>query len=112
MHMYLSSVPGDLLPGLVLAFIGTAAAFPPYLALRHSARGRARSSIGYLMGLGAGLSASILLLALLRGHGPQDAVALAGLLGSFFGPFLGMVRAKRHRKHRPRRRVMVESISP
>jgi xanthosine utilization system XapX-like protein len=112
MHTYVSSVLGELLPGLVLALIGTAAAVPPYAALRHSARGRARSSIGYLMGLGAGLAMTIVMVALLRAHGPQDALAFAGLLGSFFGPFFGMLRAKRQRKHRPRRRVMVEGLSP
>jgi xanthosine utilization system XapX-like protein len=63
------------------------------------------------MGLGAGLTASILVFHLLPARGPQDAIALAGLLGSFFGPFLGMLRARRQRKHRPKRRVLVESAS-
>ena len=111
MHTYLSSVLGDLLPGLVAVVIGVVAALPPYHALRRTGRGRARSSIGYLMGFAAGLAGTISILTILHLEGGHDAVALAGLMGAFFGPFYGMFRAKRQRKQRPRRRIAVEGLS-
>lgn len=111
MPSFVSSVAGDLLPGLLLAAVAALAALPPYLALRESGRGRARSAIGYLSGFGAGLAATIAALGMLSRDLPADAIVAAGLLGAFFGPFLGMLRGTHRRKHRPRRRTMAEGFS-
>jgi hypothetical protein len=109
MHSFVSSMLGDVSPGLVLALVALLAAVPPYLALCQSSRGRARSAVGYLLGLFSGLVATVVAAVALRDHADPEAVVAAGLTASFFSPFVGMVRAKWQRKKRPiRRRTFVE----
>ena len=109
MHSYVSNLLTDVSPGVVLALIAFLAAAPPYLTMCQSARGRARSAIGYLLGLAAGLSATVVSVITLRAYADAQAVAAAGLTASFFSPFVGMLRAKWQRKKRPtRRRAVVE----
>ncbi|MBX9591921.1 MAG: hypothetical protein K2X43_21725 [Hyphomonadaceae bacterium] len=112
MHSYASSLMSDVSPGLALAFVALLAATPPYLALHQSARGRARSAIGYLLGLGTGLAATVVSVAILGAHADAQAIVAAGLAASFFSPFVGMLRAKWRRKGRPvRSRTVVEGLS-
>jgi hypothetical protein len=112
MHRYVSSLSGELSPGLVLALSALLGGAAAYLPLCQTARGRARSAIAYLAGLAAGLTATACAVAALHSKADGDAMAVAGLLGSFFGPFLGMLRARWRRKHRPaRRRAMAEGLS-
>jgi ABC-type xylose transport system permease subunit len=111
MPSFVSSLAGDLLPGLMLAAVTALAAIPPYLALRQSGRGRARSAVGYLLGFAAGLASTVAAVATLSAEMGPDAIAAAGLLGAFFGPFFGLLRGRQHRKHRPRRRTMAEAFS-
>lgn len=108
MHSYVSSLLSDVSPGVTLALVALLAAMPPYLALCQTGRGRARSAIGYLMGLGSGLAATIVLATTLGAHADAQAIVGAGLTASFFSPFAGMLRAKWRRKPRPRRRTVVE----
>ncbi len=112
MHSYVSSLLGDVSPGIVLAAVALLAAAPPYLALCQSSRGRARSAIGYLLGFGAGLAATVVCATTLGAHADTEAIVAAGFLASFFSPFLGLLRAKWRRKSRPvRRRTVVEGFS-
>jgi hypothetical protein len=112
MSSYLSGLLSDTAPGLALALVAFLAAVPPYHVVCQSARGRARSAIGYLLGLGAGLAATIAFAMALGPHGDAAAIGAAGLLASFFAPFAGIARAKWRGKRRPlrRRKAMVEGI--
>jgi hypothetical protein len=111
MHGYVSSLVGELSPGLVLGLTALLAATPPYLTLCQTTRGRARSAIAYLTGLCAGLAGTVVAVATLQATADADAVVAAGLIGSFFAPFAGMLRAKWRRKPRPRRKAMAEGFS-
>ena len=112
MHSYVSSSVSDVSPGLALAVVALLAAVPPYLALCQSARGRARSAVGYLLGLATGLAATVVSVVALRAHADAQAIVAAGFLASFFSPFVGMLRAKWRRKGRPaRRRTVAEGFS-
>jgi hypothetical protein len=101
MHSYWSSLVGETSPGLTLALVAFLAATPPYRVLCQSARGRARSAIGYLLGLVTGIAATLALAFALRAHADAEAILVTGLLASFFGPFVGMLRAKWSGKRRP-----------
>lgn len=83
------------------------AVVPPYVVLRRSHRGRARSAVSYLCGLAAGLAATVFLAALLDTFTDTDAVIAAGLLSSFVGPFLGLARAKWEGPRRKSRSVAI-----
>lgn len=112
MHSYVSSLVSDVSPGLALALVALLAAVPPYFALCQSARGRARSAVGYLLGLATGLAATVVSVVALRAHADAQAIVAAGFLASFFSPFAGMLRAKWRRKGRPsRRRTVAEGFS-
>ena len=112
MHSYVSSLVSDVSPGLALAVVALLAAVPPYLALCQSARGRARSAVGYRLGLATGLAATVVSVVALRAHADAQAIVAAGFLASFFSPFVGMLRAKWRRKGRPaRRRTVAEGFS-
>ena len=89
MHSYVSSFVSDVSPGLALALVALLAAVPPYLALCQSARGRARSAVGYLLGLATGLAATVVSVVALRAHADAQAIVAAGFLASFFSPFVG-----------------------
>ena len=98
----------DVLPGVTLILVGSLSALPAYRIVRRQRPGRARSAIGYLSGFAVG-GLTIVLLSSMAGpvHG-------SGLVGAFFGPFIGMARAKWKRpRRRPRRmplRVAVEVV--
>jgi hypothetical protein len=107
MPSYLAGLASDTAPGLALVAIALAAAIPPYLITSHSTRGRARSAIGYLLGLGAGLIATVLLAAVAGAGTDIEAMALAGLAAAFFAPFAGLARGKWQARRRPVRRKTV-----
>jgi predicted lysophospholipase L1 biosynthesis ABC-type transport system permease subunit len=94
MGIYWSSLAGEASPGLTLAGVAALAALPPYKLLRQSSEGRARSAIGYLSGFLAGLVATAFLAVVVLGFADRTAVVEAGVCAAFFGPFIGMVRAK------------------
>jgi hypothetical protein len=77
------------------------AACPAHTLLRQYGRGRAREAIAYLAGLAAGLALTAALLFVFPVVS-AGRIAEAGLIGAFFGPFAGMLRAK---WERPRRRA-------
>ena len=108
MNSYWVSFVADVSPGIVMALVGFLAAVPPYVLLRTSSRGRARSAISYLCGLGAGLVATALLAALLGVFADADAILEAGLFSSFVCPFVGMARAK---WDRPRKRSRSPAVA-
>jgi hypothetical protein len=98
--MYWSSLASETSPGLALVVAAVLASLASYSLLKHASRGRARSAIAYLSGLILGLSATI---ALAPFADPATVVG-PGVLGAFFGPFLGMVRAKWEGPPKRRRR--------
>ena len=83
----------DAVPGLVLVFVLAMAALPAERIAASSTRGRARTAVAYLAGFGrwAHYQRVVATFAALR-RDPQALGALA-LLGSFVGPFVGLVRA-------------------
>lgn len=112
MNSYWSSLAVDTSPGLTLAMVAFLAAFPPYTLMRKSSRGRARSAVAYLTGLAIGLASTVLFTLLLRRMVDPAAIIGAGLMGAFFAPFVGMVRAKWERPRRaPRNPAMVRDFS-
>ena len=105
------SFVADTSPGLVLSVAGMLAAWVPYGLMRQSDRGRARSAIAYLCGLGTGLVVTALSVAVLQFFAETNAIVAAGLLGSFLFPFLGVGRAKWDRpRKKPRGAAMVRSV--
>lgn len=110
MTTYLAGLVSDTAPGLALVIVALAAATPPYMIVTQSAHGRARSAIGYLLGMGAGLVATVVLANVAAAEASGDAVATAGLLAAFFAPFAGLVRGKWHGVKRPVRRKQVVSF--
>jgi hypothetical protein len=83
-------------PGIVLVCVAVAAGVPAYVTLRESGRGRARGAVAYLGGFFTGIATTTLLFvmlpAVLTASAPD--IGSIGLVGSFWGPFLGMARAK------------------
>jgi hypothetical protein len=94
MSMYWSSLAGEASPGLTLAGVALLASLPPYKLLRQSREGRARSAVGYLAGFLAGLAATAFLAIVVLESADRTAVMEAGVWAAFFGPFIGMIRAK------------------
>lgn len=105
MHTYLSSMTSETSPGLVLAVAAVLASVASYGLLRHAGRGRARSALSYLCGLAAGLAATTSCMALLQPYADPAVLFGPGVLGAFFGPFLGMLRAKWEGPPKRRRRA-------
>jgi len=104
MHTYLSSMTSETSPGLVLAVAAVLASVASYSLLRHGSRGRARSALSYLCGLAAGLAATTSCMAFLQPYADPAVMLGPGVLGSFFGPFVGMLRAKWEGPPKRRRR--------
>jgi predicted lysophospholipase L1 biosynthesis ABC-type transport system permease subunit len=102
----------EVFPGVALSLVGFVAAVPPYVLLRQSDRGRARSAISYLCGLAAGLAVTACLATLSQTFADADAITAAGLLSSFLFPFVGMARAKWDgpRKKKSRRPALARSV--
>ena len=94
MHTYWSSVVAETPPGLALVAATVLAGLAPYTLLRATRRGRARTSLAYLSGLAVGLLVTVVLAAIISPYGDPGSVIGPGLLGAFFGPFIGMLRAK------------------
>ena len=86
----------DVVPGVVLVCVVVAAGIPAFLTLRESGRGRARGALAYLGGFFTGIITTITLFVLLNAAVTEAApeIGAIGLLGSFWGPFVGMARAK------------------
>jgi hypothetical protein len=104
MHIYLSSMTSEASPGLVLVVAAVLASVASHSLLRHATRGRARSALSYLCGLAAGLAATMLCIVFLRPYADPAIMLGPGILGSFFGPFIGMLRAKWEGPPKRRRR--------
>ncbi len=104
MHIYLSSMTSEASPGLVLVVAAVLASLASYSLLKHASRGRARSALSYLCGLAAGLAATTSCMVLLTPYAEPTAMLGPGILGSFFGPFVGMLRAKWEGPPKRRRR--------
>jgi hypothetical protein len=102
--MYWSSLASETSPGLALVVAAVLASLASYSLLKHASRGRARSAIAYLSGLILGLSATIATTIALAPFADPATVVGPGVLGAFFGPFLGMVRAKWEGPPKRRRR--------
>lgn len=83
-----------------LFVIAILAAMPAYYVLRRTNQGRARGAIAYLGGFLFGFAGFLLL------PTRDPILAQSALLAAFFGPFMGMSRARymRQRKARGRRR--------
>ena len=112
MHSFWWSFVADTSPGIVLSAAGMLAAGVPYVLMRQSDRGRARSAIAYLCGLGTGLAVTALFVAVLQFFVEADALVAAGLFSSVLFPFLGMARAKWDRPRKKRRGpALVRSFS-
>ena len=91
---------------LLALIVGIIAAYPAYSCTHRSNRGRARSAIGYLSGLAAGILAAAVLFHILRVFALNLTFAGAALAGAFFGPFGGLlwgawVRSGRKKRKSP-----------
>jgi len=91
-------------PGIVLVVAAVLAGVASYSLLRHANRGRARSALSYLFGLAAGLAATTSSMMFLQPYADPTIMLGPGILGSFFGPFVGMLRAKWEGPPKRRRR--------
>ena len=94
MHAYWSSLVAETPPGLALVASTVLAGFVPYALLRATRHGRARTAIAYLSGLAIGLAVTVLLAVVTSPYRDPGTIIGPGLLGAFFGPFIGMLRAK------------------
>lgn len=103
MHIYWSSLVAETPPGLALVAVTVLAGLAPYALLKATRRGRARTSLAYLSGLAVGLMATAALAAIASPYRDPGSVIGPGLLGAFFGPFIGMLRAKWEGPARKRR---------
>jgi hypothetical protein len=114
MNGYVPSLIVTFAPGLTLVVATAFAALAAFSLLRQSRRGRARSAIAYLSGLLSGIAVTGVL-AVTIGTIPDDngPVIAGGLLGAFFGPFAGMLRAVWHQpaRRQPRDADMLRGVS-
>jgi hypothetical protein len=93
--MYHAGVVAEVVPGLVLVATTFVAALPAFRTVRQSARGRARSAMAWMFGFLVGLIAAMLLSVTIGDVANQGAsVSVTGLLGAFFGPFIGIAHGK------------------
>jgi hypothetical protein len=102
--MYWSSLASETSPGLALVVATVLAGLASYSLLKHGSRGRARSALSYLCGLVLGLLATVVITMALSPYADPAAVVGPGVLGAFFGPFIGMLRAKWEGPPKRRRR--------
>lgn len=102
--MYWSSLASETSPGLALVVATVLASLASYSLLKHASRGRARSAISYLSGLILGLFATVAMTIALGPYAEPATVVGPGVLGAFFGPFIGMLRAKWEGPPKRRRR--------
>jgi hypothetical protein len=104
--MYRADLLAEVVPGAMLVACAFVAALPAFRLLRMSASGRARSAVAWIFGFLAGLAAAVLLsITIGEGADPNASVGASGLLGSFLGPFIGIVHAKLAGPVRKRRRM-------
>ena len=104
MHTYLLSMASETSPGVVLVVAAVLASVASYSLLRHASRGRARSALSYLCGMATGLVATTSCMMILHPYADPAIMIGPGILGAFFGPFLGMLRAKWEGPPKRRRR--------
>jgi ABC-type proline/glycine betaine transport system permease subunit len=115
MNSYWSDFVAELAPGLTAVLIALIATLPPYVIMRRSRRGRARSAVAYLCGFLSAVPTTTILASVVQTLGGDTAaVAAAGLLISFFGPFAGIASARWVREaSRPRKpRPIARDMSP
>jgi hypothetical protein len=105
MDAYGSNFVAEVAPGLVIVGVTLVAGVPPYKLLRRFTRGRARTAIGYLVGLFTGLAATTALAMALLPFADASAVGEAGVFGALFGPFVGLARGRWTAPRRVRRRA-------
>jgi hypothetical protein len=103
MHTYWSSLVAETPPGLALVAATVLAGLAPYALMKATRRGRARTSLAYLLGLAVGLLVTVFLAAIVSPYRDAGSIIGPGLLGAFFGPFIGMLRAKWEGPARKRR---------
>lgn len=104
--MYRAGLLAEVVPGVVLIACAFLAALPAFRLLRLSASGRARSAVAWISGFLAGLAGAMLLSVTLGEFaGADGSLGASGLLGSFLGPFIGIVHAKLAGPVRKRRRT-------
>ena len=96
----------EAIPGFAVVWVALVAALPARAIMLQSRRGRARSAVAYLAGLGAGL-----VMALVIGIGVGffkvriPTLMPLALFAAFAGPFVGLARAVWLRPHSGRSRV-------
>jgi hypothetical protein len=108
MNSYNTSLLVDIAPGLAAVVAALLAAFPPYVLMHQTRRGRARSAVSYILGFFAGLAATALIAKTIGFDAPdKSSIVAAGLIASFFAPFAGMLRAlwRRPTRRPPRRQA-------
>jgi glycerol uptake facilitator-like aquaporin len=94
-NMYHADFVAEVVPGLVLVASTFLAALPALRTVRQSTRGRARSATAWILGFFVGVIVTMLLSVTIGDVANSDApVAGCGLVGAFFGPFIGIVRGK------------------
>jgi len=104
--MYRAGLLAEVVPGAMLIACAFVAALPAFRLLRLSTSGRARRAVAWIFGFLTGLAALALLsIAIGEVAGPNGSVGASGLLGSFLGPFIGIVHAKLAGPVRKRRRI-------
>lgn len=111
--MFWVSLLADIIPGVTLSLVAVASAALACMTLRRGKTGRARSAVAYVGGFLAGAMVSSTAATAL-GPLTRDATPIlaAGLLGAFFGPFVGMLRAKwLGPARRERRRASLREVS-
>ena len=93
--MYRADFVTEVVPGLVLVATTFTAALPAFRVVRQARRGRARSAMAWIFGFLVGVVATMLFSITIANVANLDApVAGSGLLGAFFGPFIGIVHGK------------------
>jgi len=93
--MYHADFVAEVVPGLVLVASAFLAALPAFRVVRKPTRGRARSAMAWVLGFVVGVFATMLFSITIGDVANSDApVAGSGLLGAFFGPFIGILHGK------------------
>ena len=93
--MFRAGSVSDIVPGLVLIATCYVAALQAFRMVRQSSRGRARSAIAWISGFLIGVIATMFLSVTIGTiANPDAAVSAGGLLGSFLGPFVGILHGK------------------
>jgi hypothetical protein len=92
--MYRADFVTEVVPGLVLVATTFTAALPAFRVVRQATRGRARSAMAWIFGFLVGVVATMLFSVTIGNVDSDAPVAGSGLLGAFFGPFVGIVHGK------------------